>query len=332
MRKLFIICLMAQLFSNTYGQDVSKKKSILENPDELIHFIRTKGWGDSLFLSNSKNNKIPIYAYKFNNGGEKTTLVIAGVHGSELFGVAVVQKIIKKLLLLKDDTLKTNVIIIPKLFVENIKLAEENLEKNDHYIGRTTPGSQFVDPNRQMPFIGQKYSKNLEKTFLNFEIELENKILLFVTQTFNPDQIASFHCHQEKDKFGIYLDPRTNNNQKSLGYEKDSSIVYNLVSKITETPIDLEGNFKKSKFNFIYPLDHDAKKINKQQPRSYGEGYGVSFGTWASTEIWENNMLFKKAAITLTIELPHLQKFSKDKLTQKIWEDAFSDAFIYKFL
>ncbi len=310
------LCLSASLISQVaYKPKQPTKESIFKNAGDLEQVIaRTEAWGDTIFLGNSKTKKHPIYAYYYNRGGTDKAMVMAGVHGSEFYGVDVAYALKAKLDSLNPGSFKWKVVIIPELFVDNVTKSRIQPEKARANLQRKTC-SNCTDPNRQLPFINQLYKQGSTKAHVG-NIEVENQYLLQLVQIFNPSRIASIHCKHEADsiQIGIYADPRTDSRQKAFGFDDDSTLAVEMALVVKKNKGRIFGNFKKNTFTAIYPRDSSAAVKDSTQYRSFQDSAnaGVSFGTWASTRIQENGKT-KNAAIMLTLELPHYYSFVKGK-------------------
>ncbi|MCI0423109.1 MAG: hypothetical protein L0312_28440, partial [Acidobacteria bacterium] len=153
-------------------------------------------------------------------------MVIAGVHGSELSGIEVVQCLVKKLFEDSKGGARPHfdVTIVPELFPDNAarardharRLAAERKSKKedvgllgeDSNVGRRTQGSD-VDPNRQLPELGQPFNGSNPVDSLNRTIERENQYLLNLIQTLKPKRIANVHANRNPVHSGIFADPHS---------------------------------------------------------------------------------------------------------------------------
>jgi hypothetical protein len=211
------------------------RQSILENPQTLKSILlQNNVWGKKIFVGYSKLKK-PIYAYYFNRGGTDNAMIIGGVHGSEFYGVDVVNAVKDSLLKLKSAKFKWKVLIVPELFPDNVIKGRNNIF-NENF-GRKTCDvcngvkeqkdceNNCIDPNRQMPSPDSLFIVGQTLSYSKKNIEIENQYLLVLTQIFNPSRIASVHCkngiaewmsdiekrdHETKNsQIGIFADPRT---------------------------------------------------------------------------------------------------------------------------
>ncbi|MCI3935881.1 hypothetical protein MQX03_01640 [Chryseobacterium aahli] len=318
--------------------------NLLTNPKAFTTFLNEKNvWGKKYLLGYSKNN-LPIYAYYYNKGGSEKAMIIGGVHGSEFYGVDVANATKKALDKMKVSSFKYKVIIIPELFPDNVAKGRLNIFTEN--FGRKTcevcngldmePECKLcVDPNRQMPCVNEYYEIGKNLTCTSETIEIENQILLYMTQKYDPSRIVSLHCKNDfrKNEIGIYADPRTGKDNVSLGYSDDALLALKMAFIVKENRGVILGNFISEKYtkakdsfkiksvsylNPVYPQDPPAENKGTRQIRSYENNDNkVSFGTWASSEIWDqNNKKLKKAAITVTVELPQYYSFFSEKYNE----------------
>lgn len=328
--KIFI-CALFFLFSlPVYSMP---NKSILENSKLLNRTLaKRNAWGAKIFIGYSKKGK-PIYAYYYNKGGKDKVLVIAGVHGSEFYGVDVARALKDSLDHLKTQTSRWKILIVPELFADNVEEGRKHIFQVNR--GRKTCEVCFgtddncikIDPNRQMPAVNNLYYPGENLSGTGDTIEIENCYLLYITQQFNPSRIVSIHCKNEarRHEIGIYADPRTTCDNIALGYSDDAILAIKMAFTVKEEGGVILGNFvgqehiktedscyikPVSYFNAIYPQDPPAIRKGEKQERNNGNNqHGITFGTWASTEILINKRLLKKAATTITIELPQYYSF-----------------------
>ncbi|MBB6370676.1 hypothetical protein [Chryseobacterium shigense] len=332
-----------------FAQEIKKHdmSTVMQNFSKTL--AEKNVWGKKIILGYNKNEE-PIYAYYYNKGGTEAdkAMIIAGVHGSEFYGMDVAMALKGELDKLKVNKFKWKVLIVPEVFKDNVQVGRQNIFKLNE--GRKSC-EECVDPNRQMPVAGQVYNIGDHIGYNNQEIEIENQYLLHATQKFNPSRIASLHCKNggadwipdEKirnlyKQIGIYADPKTDNNSKALGFYDDSILPLRMAVTVKENGGIIFGNFvnenyartvenSKEKYIFskvtylnpIYPQDSAAVEKGLEQYRSYKtkDSEGLSYGTWASTEIMNNGKLIKNAATILTVELPQYYFFfsKKDDVT-----------------
>lgn len=308
-------------------------KSVLENSELLNRALAKKNvWGAKIFIGYSNMGK-PIYAYYYNKGGTDKILVIAGVHGSEFYGVDVARALKDSLDHMKIQRSKWKILIVPELFADNVEEGRKHIFQVNR--GRKTCNVCFgtddncirIDPNRQMPAVNNLYHPGENRSGTGDTIEIENCYLLYITQQFNPSRIVSIHCKNEarREEIGIYADPRTTCDNIASGYADDALLAIKMAFMVKEQGGIILGNFVNERhtktedscsikpvsyFNAIYPQDPPAVRKGEKQERNKGNNQqGITFGTWASTEIRINNRLLKKAATTITIELPQYYSF-----------------------
>lgn len=326
MKTTFIMTILFVIATNNgFSQN---KLSILQAPAEFDKLLlKNNVWGEKFFIGNSKKNE-PMYAYYYNKNGTDKAMIIAGVHGSEFYGVDVVKALMDSLKNLNVQTFKWKLLIIPCLFPDNIPTID-SLKFQENVNRYSCAGC--MDPNRQMPKLNVPYKIGDTLSNNNDKIELENQFLLYVTQQFNPTRIASIHCKNEVKyhEIGIYADPLTHNkNGKNiaLDFSKSKMLAIRMAQYVKENNGRIEGNFvrntsedqdiirieKLNEPNAVYPQDPKAAKIGVEQKRNYEKGIyknKISFGTWASSEIKQNNKRIKHAATMLTLELPQYYSF-----------------------
>lgn len=264
-----------------------------------------------------------IYAYEFAGKTANRALVIGGVHGSELSGIEVVERLIQQLR--TGPQPHYTVTIIPRLFPDNANEREGNPAaiKADSNVGRYT-SSTAVDPNRQMPGFGKSFDPSTPMDSRGRYIERENIMLLNLIDKIKPSRVVSVHAmHSDKDA-GIFADPRTDQNQNALGYDSDRALALEMARLAKSRGAAVSGNRLGSKQeNTTYALDPPIAQAGKQQQRSRGQvtkdhrGEGVSLGGWGSTAVCdaahpERN---RSAMRIITIEMPRGQR-SQDMQTQ----------------
>jgi predicted deacylase len=254
----------------------------------------------------------PFDIHYFPGTGNENALVIGGVHGSELSSVSVAKQLIE---LLSNSEVKPyyNVIIIPSLFPDNAALAAQYKSEigSTSNIGRYSDNFH-ADPNRQMPPFGRAFNEELPLDFAGRPIEIENQLLLQVIQTFRPARIANLHAIRNKDRAGIYADPRTDCNGIAQGYENDSTLAVNIAKYISNHDGCVPGNQLATAPTALYYCDPAIVPAGaKQQRNIHGSqlagnlGYGVSLGGWASTAVCGDDEIYsRQSMIILTVEFP----------------------------
>jgi hypothetical protein len=254
----------------------------------------------------------PLDIHYFPGTSNENALVIGGVHGSELSSVSVAKQLIE---LLSNSEVKPyyNVIIIPSLFPDNATLAAQYKRE----IGSTTNIGRYsdnfhADPNRQMPPFGRAFNEEAPIDFAGRPIEMENQLLLQVIQTFRPARIANLHAIRDKNRAGIYADPRTDCNGIAQGYEKDSTLAVNIAKYISNHDGSAPGNQLATAPTALYYCDPVIASVGTKQQRNIhgsqlagNRGYGVSLGSWASTAVCEEDAMYSRPSmILLTVEFP----------------------------
>jgi hypothetical protein len=252
-----------------------------------------------------------VNAVYFKGAIDEVALVIAGVHGSELSGVEIAQRLIK--LLGAPNAVRPffTVVIVPELFPDNVD-AKRKWEasvvkagtklKLDAYQrardkakdpGRFTAGST-VDPNRQFPEIGKPFDPANPVDAKGRPIERENIMLLTLIDRFKPTRVASLHAIKDPKDAGIYADPHpstigTAGPQKDLADRADKLAQF-MAEKAQKEGAKVPGNFREGSFSSLYP-GQDPKLSEEQIKRENKRGR--SFGQWGPGT----------GAIVLTIEV-----------------------------
>ena len=257
-------------------------------------------------LGYTKKHK-PIELYYFPGTSTERTLIIGGVHGSELSSVELAGKIIE--LLSSGEKPYYNVLIIPSLFPDNADLASNTTNLKVTNLGRYT-NALSADPNRQMPGLGKTFDPANPYDSYNRLIEHENQILLQLIQTYKPSRIANLHAIRDVSKAGIFADPRTDCKGFALGYEKDSSLAINMAKSISEEAGKVPGNHLQTNPTSLYHHDPAVASVGFLQARNLrgsslpnNRGYGVSLGGWATTAVCEGEHV-RDAIQLITVEFP----------------------------
>jgi hypothetical protein len=346
--KNFLFYALLLLFLNSCRHS----ESILNHPEEFQKTLAESNvWNKEILIGYSKEDR-PIYAYYYNRGGTRKALVMAGIHGSEFYGVDVALAIKDSLDKMNPESFPWSILVIPEVFPDNVKIGRENPtainygRKTCEVCQGTDVNCNFcIDPNRQMPALNKWFDVTNDLSYSQKDIELENKYLIAVTQFFNPDRVATLHCKNEqfKHEIGIYADPRTTLNNISLGFSEDSILVFKMATLVKENGGIINGNFDVFDIDSLnvlpfiaaYPQDPLVAEKGKTQVRSYElEGSkGLTFGTWSSSEIWVDNELKKKAAQTFTFELPQYSLFLlNETISKKENTEAYKKAIFKIFL
>jgi hypothetical protein len=269
-------------------------------------------------LGYSAKNK-PVEAYYFPGTSAKKALVIGGVHGSELSAVEVANRLVEKLG--AGQKPYYNVIIIPVLFPDNATNAETfTRDRISNNVGRYT-NEDAIDPNRQLPALGEPFYTDMATDAYGRPIEKENALLLQLIQAYEPERIVSLHAIKDQSKAGVYADPRTDCDGRALGYSSDSTLAVLMAKYIDENKGNAFGNKIKTAPTALYYLDPKAAPPGELQPRNLmgmnmsGKINGVSLGSWASTAVCDEETNYRRDAIRMfTIEFPGYKKPSEYKL------------------
>jgi|GEM_PF-2153278 len=266
-------------------------------------------------LGKSSSGKHDVKAYFFPGQTDNRALVISGVHGSELSGVAVAETLLQQLSVNKTPPYYS-VIIVPRLFPDNIETAENAPAQigTASNTGRYTCGKNSCEPNRQMPALGKAYDESMTKAASGQTIEQENIYLLNLVQRFKPARIASLHATRKLDNAGIYADPRADafpqssgpnkGQHHALGFDSDERLALEMAKKAKAGGAKVPGNkLDTSAPNAIYPLDPAAAKAGDPQKRE--ERTGTSFGAWGTTAVCDttNTANNRPAIRVITVEV-----------------------------
>lgn len=263
-------------------------------------------------IAGFSKNGLPIEAYYFPGRSENRALVIGGVHGSELSGIAVAKKLIEQLNREKD--IYYSVIIIPCLFPDNAGKAVANpaMIGGVSNIGRYSY-TESADPNRQMPSLGRAFNPDKPVDHAGRPIEPENQLLLQFIQEFQPQRIVNLHAIRDMAQGGIYADPRTDSKGIAFEYETDNNLALAMAAFIEENGGKVPGNHLQKQPTALYHVDPPVALPGQRQKRNLegsklpgNRGYGVSLGSWASTAVDDPYLeKFNRPAIRLfTVEFP----------------------------
>lgn len=253
-----------------------------------------------------------IEAYYFPGTSDKRAVVIGGMHGSELSSIEIARVLIAELQ--KGKRPYYSVIIVPSLFPDNAEKAIENPELigGTSNLGRYT-SSNSVDPNRQMPSLGKSFDRETAVDDLGRPIEQENHALLDLIERFRPQRIVNIHAIREKDRAGIFADPRTTADGIALEYQSDSSLAMLMALYIHLSGGEVKGNNLLKKPTTLYHNDPKVSEPGTFQPRNTKgsqlpghRGHGISLGSWATTAVNDASRPYlNRAAIRLiTMEFP----------------------------
>lgn len=294
-----------------------------------------------------------VVAHLFPGTSDRHALIIAGVHGSELSGIQVVERLLP--LLRGGSKPHFNLVVIPRLFPDNAAVAEASPKEigSTKNIGRRTRGNP-VDPNRQFPKLGAPYDPANpvdagplvmpaiawfpELRGTGRPIEPENIALLELIASFRPERIASVHAHRTPSNAGIYADPRTDASGIALGYAPDEQLALAMAQEAAKRGANVPGNkLGGTQPNAVYPLDPAVVPAGHIQPRETKEG--ISLGGWGTTEVVDpaNPSRNRPAMTVITVEVQssrRIQDFSKaaDKDARRKELDAIAIALRDVFL
>jgi len=285
--------------------------NLLSNSSQVINNLLQSATPVKAVLAYTKQLR-PLNIHYFPGTSNENALVIGGVHGSELSSVSVAKQLIE---LLSKEGVKPyyNVIIIPALFPDNAALAARYKSE----IGSTSNIGRYSDdfhpdPNRQMPPFGRAFNEMAPIDFAGRVIEMENQLLLQVIQLFRPTRIANLHAIRDKNRAGIYADPRTDCSGIAKGFEKDSTLAVNIAQYISKGKGCVPGNQLATVPTALYYCDPHIAPTGTKQPRNIhgsrlagNRGYGVSLGGWASTAVCDDEVAYsRESIILLTVEFP----------------------------
>lgn len=184
-------------------------------------FLRGTAGGKATSASiGTTAGKRSITAHFFPGTSADKALVVGGVHGSELSGIAVAEELVRRLSAPGAAPPFFSVVIVPSLFPDNVAARREfeaklkgRLSPDDYAKaaakardpGRITKGQE--DPNRQMPMPGTDFDPTKPVDAAGRAIEIENRALLELIQRFRPVRIASLHAIKDAARAGVFADP-----------------------------------------------------------------------------------------------------------------------------
>jgi hypothetical protein len=270
-------------------------------------------------LGYSKEGR-PVEIYYFPGTGTKRALIIGGMHGSELSSISVARQVIAQLA--EGVQPYYSVIVLPDLFPDNAAQALRHpgdigsLRNTGRYTSEHHP-----DPNRQMPLPGTAFHAEAPVDAHGRIIEKENQLLLELIQQFTPTRIVNLHAIKDEKKAGIFADPRTNCNGVALGFSSDSTLAITMAGYIHDKEGMVWGNFPDGGPTALYHNDPPVAPAGEIQKRNLqgsklpnGRGAGTSLGSWATTEVCEEEGHHNRPPIRLiTIEFPGYKRPSDYK-------------------
>jgi hypothetical protein len=185
--------------------------------------------------------KLPIQAFFFPGQTDERALVIGGVHGSELSGVEVANRLVKDLQKMAGahKLPKFTTIVVPELFPESAAKARAHARAQpgskgeDSNVGREVtpdpalwkkehPGEAMpkeIPVARQYPAKGQTWAQEVaaggptdekgkrlteEKGSAPLPLLNETAALMNLIERFNPSRITSVHAHRFDESFGAH--------------------------------------------------------------------------------------------------------------------------------
>ena len=251
--------------------------------------------------------KRSITAHFFPGTSAEKALVVGGVHGSELSGIAVAEELVRRLSAPGAAPPFFSVVIVPTLFPDSVA-ARRDFEAKlkgplspDDYAkaaakagdpGRTTKGQE--DPNRQMPMPGTAFDPKNPVDAAGRLIEVENQALLELIQRFAPVRIASLHAIKNPDRAGVFADPHPSvtGADPALAGRMDA-LALEMARKAQAGGARVAGNKLGGKAGgtSLYP-GQDPKQSKEQIERENKKG--TSLGQWGPS----------RGIGVLTIELP----------------------------
>jgi hypothetical protein len=270
-------------------------------------FVKSTAGGKATSGSiGTTSGKRPITAHFFPGATKEKALVIGGVHGSELSGIAVAEELVRRLSSPTALQPFFSVIVVPSLFPDNVaarrafeakikgKLspadyAEQAEKAGDP--GRITPGQE--DPNRQMPAPGTDFDPKNPKDAAGRVIEAENQALLALIQQFQPVRIASLHAIKNVNRAGVFSDPHPDATgaDPALAARTDL-LALTMARRVRDLGGRVGGNKLGTKGETsLYP-GQDPKKAKDQIERENKKG--TSLGQWGPP----------RGISVLTIEMP----------------------------
>lgn len=302
--------------------------TLMERPSQIV-------------LETTKQGR-PIEAFYFPGKGDKRALIIGGMHGSELSSIAIAKNLIAQLQ--QDTSNYYDVLVLPVLFPDNAATAMQHASQigSVSNIGRYS-SDYLPDPNRQMPPLGKAFDADHPVDFAGRIIERENQLMLQVIQAFKPDRILNIHAIKDVRNAGVFADPRTDAQGRSLGFESDSSLAIAMAAYIEEQGGCVMGNHIEKKPTALYHSDFRAVPEGAFQKRNLTgshlpkkRGYGVSLGSWATTAV-DDGADSRKAIRLLTMEFPGCKRPEDYKdVQQQQWcrqeIDRYTASIIHVFL
>ncbi|MGH2532328.1 MAG: hypothetical protein ACRDJW_08460 [Thermomicrobiales bacterium] len=269
-----------------------------------------------------------VNAFVFKGAISDVALVIAGVHGSELSGVEVAEKLIQRLGAKGAPRPFFTVVIVPQLFPDNVaeKRAWEKSQKDAwEKVGKDVekqqsayqkarndandPGRFTTDrrhgasrePNRQFPELGKPFDPKNPVDANGRPIEHENIMLLTLIDRFKPTRIVALHAIKSPKDAGIYADPHPalveqppykgglTAAQKGLAHQADE-LAKLMAEAAKKKGAKVPGNWRDGTFTSLYP--NQDPKISAERMKRENKA-GRSLGQWGPSQ----------GAVVITVEL-----------------------------
>jgi hypothetical protein len=306
-------------------------------PAALIEERARRGWPSEpghiqAALATSAQGR-PINAYFFPGRTDNRALIISGVHGSELSGIEVVERLLEQLR--TGPRPYYTVIIVPRLFPDNAALAESQPAEigSTRNVGRETPGASGTTAgtpgvvNRQYPALGRGFDPTNPKDAGGRPMELETVALLTLVDRFRPSRIASVHAVRAPDVAGIFADPRTDASGRALGFADDERLAVDMARHAGGRGANVPANqLAGGTPNAIYPRDPAAVAAGTNQPRNTTGG--ISGGGWFSTEVRDpDRPAANRAAMTvITVEVQTSRRIQDVPTSQRSARELEIDA------
>lgn len=292
--------------------------------------------GQSSGLMSSKQ---PIKAFFFPGETDQRALVIGGVHGSELAGVEVANRLADSLRARFDTTGKMprwTVIIVPALFPESVAKARANPSVNkpkqrasntgrEVMVRRASgKGTKELKPARQYPRPGESLSdiqskglaadtagtplKDDEK--LKVPVMDETVALLKLIERFKPSRVASVHSLRwtsgdkpkgKQDAPGAFADPRKDTAGKVLAKEgaEDDALALKIATDARAGGAQVPGNR-------LDDASPNARYVNPSKPD------GFSLGDWGPSPVGGTGPGARAGMTTITVEVENYYDSSGD--------------------
>lgn len=332
-----------QLVNDSANVTLSFDPDLFRPVASVQGFVKRKVAG-KLVMHTTRKGK-PVEFYFFPGKSDKKALVIAGMHGSELSSIEVAEELVKTLS--QGGMPYYNVVIVPTLFPDNaqVAIADKKNRVLDN-TGRYTD-EHAADPNRQMPPLGKPFLDEEPLDAMNREIEGENAALLQLIQAYKPDRMVSIHAIKDKNRAGVFADPRTDCSGFALGYDSDKALALLMAQHIQGLGGICPGNNLQHEPTALYYLDPPIAEAGQKQERSFdgskgnGRAKGVSLGSWSSTAVCHADETLSRSAIrTFTMEFPGYLRPAEYKTEAdrkrfeklvKIYASSIRDYFLQSF-